>query len=174
MNPPFVRSVGGNLLFGSLPDDRGAMQNELKKRVKTLQANITAGLGAVFVALADRLLKPGGRRAFVLPHALASGEAWGATRKLLADRYHLEIAVSSYDAERPNVSENNDLSELLFVARKKQTGRELSETTTYINLWRNPTTIHEAPDLAERIKTLPEGIIRSPSGSTGEAFMSRL
>ena len=38
MNPPFVRSVGGNLLFGSLPDDRGAMQNELKKRVKTLQA----------------------------------------------------------------------------------------------------------------------------------------
>ncbi|CDH46314.1 N-6 DNA methylase [Candidatus Contendibacter odensensis] len=170
MNPPFVRSVGGNLLFGSLPDERGAMQSELKKRVKNLQANITAGLGAVFVALADASLKPGGRLAFVLPHALASGEAWGATRKLLADRYHLEIVVSSYDAERPNFSENTDLSELLFIARKKQTGMEAAETTTYINLWRNPTTIHEALDLAERLKTLPEGIIRPPSGSTGEAF----
>ena len=170
MNPPFVRSVGGNLLFGSLPDERGAMQSELKKRVKNLQANITAGLGAVFVALADASLKPGGRLAFVLPHALASGEAWGATRKLLADRYHLEIVVSSYDAERPNFSENTDLSELLFIARKKQTGMEAAETTTYINLWRNPTTIHEALDLAERLKTLPEGVIRPPSGSTGEAF----
>jgi hypothetical protein len=170
MNPPFVRSVNNNLLFGSLPDERGAMQSELKKRVKNLQANITAGLGAVFVALADRLLKPGGRLAFVLPHALASGEAWGATRKLLADRYHLEIVVSSYDAERPNFSENTDLSELLFIARKKQTGMETAQATAYINLWRNPTTIHEALDLAERLKTLPEGIIRPPSGSTGEAF----
>jgi hypothetical protein len=35
MNPPFVRSVGGNLLFGSLPDERGALQSELKKRVKS-------------------------------------------------------------------------------------------------------------------------------------------
>ncbi len=170
MNPPFVRSVGGNLLFGSLPDERGVLQDELRKRVKSLQANITAGLGAVFVALADKSLKPGGRLAFVLPHALASGEAWSATRKLLAERYHLEIVVSSYDAERPNFSENTDLSELLFIARKKQTGREASETTTYINLWRNPTTVHEALDLAERMKTLPEGIIRPPSGSTGEAF----
>mgnify|MGYP003586795153 CR=1 FL=1 len=170
MNPPFVRSVNNNLLFGSLPDERGMMQSELKKRVKSLQANITAGLGAVFVALADASLKPGGRLAFVLPHALASGEAWGATRQLLADRYHLEIVVSSYDAERPNFSENTDLSELLFIARKKQTGLEAPETTAYINLWRNPATIHEALDLAERLKTLPEGIIRPPSGSTGEAF----
>jgi len=26
MNPPFVRSVGNNLLFGSLPDERGELQ----------------------------------------------------------------------------------------------------------------------------------------------------
>lgn len=170
MNPPFVRSVGGNLLFGSLPDERGAMQTELKKRVKSLQANITAGLGAVFVALADKLLKPGGRLAFVLPHALASGEAWGPTRQLLADRYHLEIVVSSHDAERPNFSENTDLSELLFIARKKQTGLETPEVTTYINLWRNPTGVYAALNLAERMKTLPEIILRSPAGSLGEAF----
>ena len=79
MNPPFVRSVGGNLLFGSLPDDRGAMQAELKRRVKAANrkgflSNATAGLGSVFVALADMHLKVGGRLAFVLPAALVSGE----------------------------------------------------------------------------------------------------
>ena len=34
MNPPFVRSVGGNLLFGSLPDERGVLQKDLKKRLR--------------------------------------------------------------------------------------------------------------------------------------------
>ena len=72
MNPPFVRSVGGNLLFGSLPDDeRAKLQAELKRLVKLIGANATAGLGSVFVALADRYLEVGGRIAFVLPAALS-------------------------------------------------------------------------------------------------------
>jgi hypothetical protein len=150
MNPPFVRSVGGNLLFGSLPDERGQLQAELKRRVKTIGASATAGLGSVFVALADSCLRPGGRLAFVLPAALASGEAWGETRKLLATRYHLETIISSHDAERPNFSENTALSELLFIARKLRP-KELPGRTTYISLWRNPRSIHEAMDLANRI-----------------------
>jgi hypothetical protein len=137
MNPPFVRSVGGNLLFGSLPDERGALQKELKSRVKEIGASATAGLGSVFVALADRRLEENGRLAFVLPAALASGEAWAATRGLLAARYHLETVVASHDAERQNFSENTDLSELLFIARKLK-GKEKPGSTTYINLWRNP------------------------------------
>ena len=150
MNPPFVRSVGGNLLFGSLPDERGALQKDLKKRVKKLSANSTAGLGSVFVALADTHLEPGGRLAFVLPAALASGQAWGATRALLADRYHLETIVSSHDAERPNFSENTDLSELLFIARKLGRGEQPGRTSC-ISLWRNPRSIHEAMHLANAI-----------------------
>jgi hypothetical protein len=43
MNPPFVRSVGGNLLFGSLPDERGRLQTELKKRVKQIGASAHCG-----------------------------------------------------------------------------------------------------------------------------------
>ena len=68
--------------------------------------------------LADKHLKTGGRIAFVLPIAFASGEAWGAVRKYLADRYHLETVITSHDASRTNFSENTGLSELLFVARK--------------------------------------------------------
>ena len=44
MNPPFTRSVGGNLLFGSLPQpERRKLQNELARRLKSRQASSTAG-----------------------------------------------------------------------------------------------------------------------------------
>ncbi len=148
--PAVQARFGGNLLFGSLPDERGQLQKELKRRVKQIGASPTAGLGSVFVALADRWLKPKGRLAFVLPAALASGEAWAYTRELIANRYHLETVISSHDSERPNFSENTDLSEILFIARKLKP-KEKPGRITYINLWRNPRSIHEAIDLAYRI-----------------------
>jgi hypothetical protein len=182
MNPPFVRSVGGNLLFGSLPDERGLLQSELKRRVKDAiergyPSSITSGLGSVFAALADMHLKPGGRLAFVLPAALVSGEAWGTTRKLIADRYDLEVVVISHDPLHPNFSENTALSEVLFVARKRQKG-DPQRDTLYVNLWRNPRTIHEALDLAQRIRhTNPTSItgsgyssIQGTTGKLGEAM----
>ena len=171
MNPPFVRSAHDNLLFGSLPLEREVLQTELKKRIKKgrISANITAGLGAVFVALADQRLKPGGRLAMILPAALVSGEAWGLTRQLLVERYHLEVVISSYDSDRWYFSENTNISEVMFIARKRQNGETL-EPTTYLNLWRNPTSVFEALDLVERLKTRPEGVIRSLSGSMGEVL----
>lgn len=176
MNPPFVRSVGGNLLFGSLPDERGRLQAELKHRVKQIGANATTGLGSVFIALADKWLNPGGRLAFVVPAAIVSGEAWADTRQLISDRYHLETVVSSHDAERQNFSENTEISEVLFIARKRLE-KEAVGRTTYVNLLRNPRSIHEAIDLANRIVQAPtpaavedEGIspITSPGGKLGE------
>lgn len=165
MNPPFVRSVGGNLLFGSLPDERGQLQAELKRRVKKVGASATAGLGSVFVALADRWLKPEGRLAFVLPAALVSGEAWADTRELIAARYHLETVVASHDAARPNFSENTDLSEVLFIAKKRAEG-EPAGRTTYVNLWRNPRSIHEALDLANRVVQVNAPVAVEDNGVT--------
>lgn len=165
MNPPFVRSVGGNLLFGSLPDERGLLQKELKARIRGIGASITAGLGSVFVALADKHLAVGGRLAFVLPAALVSGEAWASTRKLIADRYHLEMVIISHDAERPNFSENTDLSEVLFIARKRN--NEAAGNTRYVCLWRNPRSIHEALDVAMRICQ-----IGAPAEIGGQGFTS--
>ncbi|MEZ4525321.1 MAG: N-6 DNA methylase [Desulfobacterales bacterium] len=153
MNPPFVRSSGTtNLLFGSLPDEeRTKLQTELKKRVRDLQASVTAGLGSVFLAIADRHLLAGGRLAFILPVALATGEAWGASRKLLSDSYHVEMVMVSHDAERPNFSENTNLSELMFIARKRLENEPPGETV-YVNLWYNPRTIYEAMAVASRVR----------------------
>lgn len=176
MNPPFVSSRYGNRLFGSLPDDRATLQKELSRQAKALCVSATAGLGALFVPLAEKHIKPGGRIAFVLPVALATGEAWSAIRKRIADRFHLEIVVTSHDSERPNFSENTDLSELLFIARRLEP-KEKAGATIYINLWRNPRSIHEALDHAARIaveiaavggRVGQARIIKSASGILGE------
>lgn len=121
MNPPFVRSSGGNLLFGSLPQgQRQEMQQRLQRliRQRNLSASITAGLGSVFVAVAHPYIKEGGRIALILPKALLSGVAWAKTRELLKQHYRLEYVVVSHDPEQWNFSYNTELSEVLLVARK--------------------------------------------------------
>jgi hypothetical protein len=157
MNPPFTRSVGGNLLFGSLDDsERAKAQTKLKKMVKRyhLQANITAGLGSVFVAIGDRYVKRGGRLALVLPKALVSGVAWAPTRELLAKDYQVEFMVASQDPERWNFSESTSLSEVMLVARKLERGEDAADKSTVVlNLWRNPDTAFEALAIYHTLKS---------------------
>jgi len=160
MNPPFTRSVGGNLLFGNLPDkERAKMQARLKGIVakNKVEASITAGLGSVFVALGDRYLKMGGRLCLVLPRALVSGIAWERTRQLIAERYDLEYLIVSHEPGRWNFSENTSLSEVLLVAQKRA-GWALRESarTVCVNLWQQPRTAIESLSLARRlIKEVP-------------------
>ena len=164
MNPPFVSSRDSNKLFGSLPEaDRKVLQKELKSIAKSLSVSITAGLGAVFAFLARRHVKRGGRIAFVLPVAVATGESWRPVRALIAADFHLEVVVSSHDPERFNFSENTDLSEVMFIARRLQE-RERPGDTVYVNLRRNPRTIHEALDYASRIAGAMPEAAAAPAG----------
>lgn len=156
INPPFTRSSGGNLLFGSSPDpERRIMQDKLAALLKKqkVQASSTAGLGAVFVAIADRALKNGGRLALVLPKTLLSGAAWEKTRKLLAEKYVVETIIVSHDPARWNFSENTNLSELLLVARRVGNGnaRNSGERVKCVNLWKNPETVFSALMVARQI-----------------------
>lgn len=153
MNPPFVSSRYGNLLFGSQPEDRAKLQKELSIQAKKAAVSATAGLGAIFVPLAAKRLKEGGRLAFVLPIALCTGEAWSHVRKLISEQFHLEVVITSHDPDRTNFSENTDLSEVLFIARKRSKP-EKHELTVYVGLRRNPITIHAAIDLAARLSAL--------------------
>lgn len=143
MNPPFVRSVGGNLLFGSLPQWRREMQDELSQRLHPthghqIMASSTAGLGAVFTAIGDQHIRPGGRIALVLPAAITTGVAWSRTRALINSKYDLEFIATNHDATKWSFSENTDLSEVLIVARKREQSGKSTEACTFINLWRNP------------------------------------
>jgi hypothetical protein len=166
MNPPFTRSVGGNLLFGNLPKrERQRMQLELQKVVRRhkIAANITAGLAPVFVALASQLLKWGGRLALVLPRALLSGVAWRDTRLLLGRNYHIQYIVVSHEPGGWNFSENTELSECLLVA-KWIPNDESPGPTVFVNLWSKPKTSIEALGVVEAIQRLQPPLLDPDRG----------
>ncbi|MBO3798909.1 MAG: N-6 DNA methylase [Thermoproteota archaeon] len=157
MNPPFTRSVGGNLLFGSLPKrERIQLQKELSQILskKNLSGIGQAGLGAVFVFLADEYLEEGGRIGLVLPRAVLSGVSWKKVRELLMDKYHVEYIITSYETPNGwNFSENTDLSEVLLVARKKRRDEE-SGYTFFVNLWKRPSNEMESIYVGTQLREL--------------------
>ena len=154
MNPPFTRSVGGNLLFGSLPAaERRRLQNELSSRLKQRQASATAGLGAAFVAAAAPKLRPGkGRLALVLPATVCTGPSWAQTRSLIERDFTLEMVIASHDPLRWNFSDSTDLSEALLIATRRPEGMDHAERrTTFVNLWHNPDGVLDAHRIARAI-----------------------
>ncbi len=154
MNPPFTRSVGGNLLFGSLPPaERRKLQNELSRRLKSHHASATAGLGAAFVAAASPKLRPGeGRLALVLPATVCTGPSWKQTRALIERDYALDMVVSSHDPQRWNFSDSTDLSEALLIAtRRPAVPGTVERRTTFVNLWQNPDGVTDAHRVAQAV-----------------------
>ena len=159
MNPPFTRSVGGNLLFGSLPsNDRRKLQDELSRRLKPTKgrerrATATAGLGAAFVAAASPKLRPGeGRLALVLPLTLCTGPSWQQTRRLIESDFALKMVITSHDPLRWNFSDSTDLSEALLIAARRSDEKDASEhRTTFVNLWQNPNGVLDAHRMAQAI-----------------------
>ena len=121
MNPPFTRSVGGNLLFGSLQKAvRDKLQGELKRRTKKRDAAVTAGLSPAFVAAAAPKLRPGeGRLALVLPITVCTGPSWQQTRSLIERDFTIDTVIASHDPERWNFSDSTGLSEALLIATRR-------------------------------------------------------
>ena len=154
MNPPFTRSVGNNLLFGSVPSaQRPKLRKELSARLKTQDATATAGLGAAFVAAASPKLRPGeGRLALVLPVTVCTGRSWEPTRSLVERDFALDLVITSHDPARWRFSDSTDLSEALLIATRRPvkdqgTGRR----TVFVSLWRNPDTVLGAHRLAHAV-----------------------
>jgi hypothetical protein len=166
MNPPFTSSRQPNLLFGNIIGREG-LQRRLRSIVKTqkLPASITAGLGAVFVALADQRLKAGGRLALVLPRSVLNGVAWGKTRQRIARDYVLEYIIVSHEPDRWNFSENTQLSEALVIARKRSPDEaDETERVTCVNFSRQPRTAIEALSVAAALKDSPAPDVNSGQG----------
>ena len=171
MNPPFTRSVGGNLLFGSLPPtERRQLQTELSRRLKegrwTFQqrlASSTPGLAAAFVATAAPKLRRGeGRLALVLPSTVCTGPSWERTRGLIEREFTLDMVVASHDPERWNFSDSTSLSEVLLIATLRREARQRpddDDRTAFVNLWENPDGVLDAHRAARAVTaTTPASI----------------
>lgn len=171
MNPPFTRSVGGNLLFGSLPAvERRKLQNELSRRLKTQRASATAGLGAAFVSAASPKLRPGeGRLALVLPATVCTGPSWEPTRSLVERDFTLDVVISSHDPMRWNFSDSTDLSEALLIAtRRASKDKGAAGRSIFVNLWRNPDGVLAAHRLAKVVTKTQPAMLED----TGTALLS--
>ena len=158
MNPPFTRSQGGSRLLGSLDAKEFPVARRQLRRLgqqDDISGRISAGLGALFIPLADRMVRPGGRLAFVLPKTMLTGEQWDQTRHLLAAHYHIECVICSHETAHWNFSDSTDLAELLLVARKWQEGEQpaASAETTWLQLSRNPDNAVDALAIASALQT---------------------
>ena len=147
-NPPFTRrgSDGGKeeaiARVFSLPEGDTESQQAIAKRTSTLlkgtAANQIAGHGSSFTVLADRLVKPGGRIALVLPVTALSGESWREVRQMLASRYEIEFVVSSHDPDLLSMSYDTAIAEALLVGRRLSDGEGSTGRGRFVNLWRAP------------------------------------
>ena len=143
-------------MFGSLPKgERRKLQDELSRRLKGRKAAVTAGLGAPFVAAAAPKLRPGkGRLALVLPATVCTGPSWEQTRALIQRDFMLDMVITSHDPLRWNFSDSTDLSESLLIATRRPEEADGNEhNTTFVNLWRNPSSVADARQMAQAIAT---------------------
>ena len=147
-NPPFTRrgSDGGqeeaiSRVF-SLPEGDKESQNAIAKRTSALlkgtAANQMAGHASSFTVLADRIVKPGGRVALVLPVTALFGGSWSQIRGMLSSRYEVEFVVSSHDPDLLSMSYDTAIAETLLIARRLTAAETPSGRGVFVNLWRAP------------------------------------
>jgi len=165
MNPPFTRSVYGNLLFGGVSEaERGELQERLREVLdeSELEANITSGLGSVFVAIADSMMAEDGVLALVLPKAVLTGVTWAPTR-LIFQKYHLQYVICSHEPNNWNFSESTKLSEALLVLAKGEIDESIP--TKFINLWSQPKSSVEALAVVREVQRKTPADLTATTGT---------
>lgn len=155
MNPPFTRNDIRNRQYTAR--DRKRIQNREKEVVDFVRKRDPEAGGAIdhtnarsfFTPLADMLLKKEtGVLAKVLPTTALTGASGNQERMFLANRFQIETIITSHDPSRVNFSENTDIHESLFIARRSDAGKK---PTRFISLGRMPRDAHEAMLLADMI-----------------------
>lgn len=131
MNPPFTRATGHEgrkigvpvpmfAAFDSTEEEQRLMSKATTRLTEGTTAHGNAGEASIFLVLADRKLKPNGTLALVMPLSLVSGDAWEASRVLLAREYSdlIVTSIAGASGEEMSFSADTGMGECLVVARK--------------------------------------------------------
>jgi hypothetical protein len=164
MNPPFVRPTGHEgkkigvpvpmfAAFSSSDEEQYMMSKAMKKVTKGTNYHGNAGEASAFLAIGDFKLKPGGTLALVMPLSLMPGDAWEASRELLAKRYSglIVASIAGHGSEEMSFSADTGMGECLVVGRKDASG---SSRATFIVLKERPTSTLVGYSLATQIRRL--------------------
>lgn len=160
-NPPYTRrgSDGGKgealARVLDVPEGDAEVRQAIARRTSQLlkgtPANQMAGHAASFTVLADRLVKPNGRVALVLPVTALAGESWRRVRAMLANRYAIELVISSHDPDLRSMSFDTQIAEVLLLSRRLRPGERPPRRGGFVNLWRAPRRETDALALANAI-----------------------
>jgi len=173
-NPPYTRrgSDRGHkdtiARIFDIPEGDSETQSKIAKRTTELlrgtPANQIAGHGSSFTVLADRLVKPGGRIALVLPVTAVAGESWSEVREMLASRYQIEFVLSSHDPQLRTMSYDTDRAEILLIARQLKEGELAARRGVFVNLWQAPRLVTDALAILNGVSAAGQGAIHRSDG----------
>ena len=173
-NPPFTRrgSDGGqeeaiSRVF-SIPEGDKESKEAISKRtsalLKNTPANQTAGHASSFTVLADRIVKPGGRIALVLPVTALFGDSWDQVREMLSSKYEIEFVISSHDPNLLSMSYDTSIAEALLIARKLTKAEMPTGRGVFVNLWRAPYQETDALALVSAVSTAASASLLQADG----------
>jgi len=164
MNPPFSRGSKPKKIFAyEDPQDRREMirqRNDLKEEGGIAHFDSSAGTGALFVPVAGRSVKKGGRIAFVLPRSMLSGISWAQMREYVEEDMAVEAVFSNHDPEGDGLhcngwafSESTNIGEVMFIARRLRDGESRADNETlFINVTCFPRNEFEAYHIVQELK----------------------
>ena len=159
MNPPFTRPTkhaqikpGGSVdprnpafaAFGTSEEEQMMMKAKERDAGKDTISDGNAGLGSAFAAIADNMVKPGGRIALILPLSSVVGGgteggvaySWQKLRNMLSTNYTDIVVVSVTGTGRADYAFSADtgMGEVVVTARRLPTGAEPASVAHFVNL----------------------------------------
>lgn len=185
MNPPFVRPTGHEgakigvpvpmfAAFASTEEEQRLMSKAMKRLTHGTSYHGNAGEASAFLVIADRKLKQGGTLALVMPLSLMPGDAWEASRALIAGGYGglIFASIAGRGSQEMSFSADTGFGECLVVGHKDGEG---STRATFIVLKERPTSTLLGASIAGQIRRLiKDGKLRKledgPIGGTPLSF----
>ena len=179
MNPPFTRyseGVSRFAAFSTSEEEQDAMSKRESEISRDTIASWNAGLGTSFAAIANNMVKPGGRIAMILPLSAAVGgsltrnkpNSWQKFRMMLAESYTdiLVVSISSSVASDYAFSADTHMGEVVIVATRLSEGESPSQTAHFVNLKERPDSVLDAQEVAREIRSLIAGLTEPDTQAT--------
>ena len=156
MNPPYSANQNRGRKFTKdgvtdMQAREGVIKSQVEARDSTAGRLITINsISTFFTPLANALVASDGALAKILPTTACIGADGRAERRFLADRFHVEIVVTSHDPKAVSLSESTSIHESMMVCRRWPEGRP-KPATRFVSLARLPVSHKEAVACADAI-----------------------
>ena len=179
MNPPFTRPTKhapfntdehvdhrnpAFAAFGTSDEEQLAMKRKERALGRNTISDGNAGLGTTFTAIADNMVKSGGRIALILPTSAMMGGSydvaknqaysWQRLRDLLYGQYDQVVVVSIAQPAPADsaFSADSNFADCVLFARRAEQSTPQSKSAHFVNLRTLPSNQIEAQETARAIK----------------------